>query len=97
MKGLLCHIYKHKGWSGDGLTGFSSKVDSVILIGREIPQIFEPSDSTPEVVLHRRGDYLFATPLDYGEKWYMAGGTFVYTSDSRFPTDYPIPLHDRTE
>lgn len=27
----------------------------------------------------------------------MAGGNFVYTSDSRFPATYPIPLHDRYE
>ena len=27
----------------------------------------------------------------------MFGGNFVYTSDSRFPSDYPIPVHDRFE
>ena len=27
----------------------------------------------------------------------MFGGNFVYTSDSRFPSDYPIPIHDRFE
>lgn len=27
----------------------------------------------------------------------LFGGTFIYTSDSRFPADYPIPLHDRYE
>jgi hypothetical protein len=25
------------------------------------------------------------------------GGTFIYSSDSRFPSKYPIPLHDRVE
>jgi len=29
--------------------------------------------------------------------WYMNGGNFVYTSDSRFPADYPIPVFDRVE
>lgn len=28
---------------------------------------------------------------------WMAGGTFVYSSDSRFPNQYPLSLHDRTE
>lgn len=27
----------------------------------------------------------------------MMGGNFVTTSDSRFPSDYPIPVHDRFE
>jgi hypothetical protein len=27
----------------------------------------------------------------------MAGGAFIYTSDSRFPWPYPISLHDRFE
>jgi hypothetical protein len=27
----------------------------------------------------------------------MFGGTFIYSSDSRFPSKYPIPLHDRVE
>ena len=27
----------------------------------------------------------------------MFGGNFVYTSDSRFPAAYPIPVHDRYE
>ena len=27
----------------------------------------------------------------------MFGGNFIYTSDSRFPNDYPIALHDRVE
>lgn len=27
----------------------------------------------------------------------MMGGNFVYSSDSRFPADYPLPLHDRYE
>jgi len=27
----------------------------------------------------------------------MFGGTFIHTSDSRFPKKHPIPLHDRYE
>ena len=30
-------------------------------------------------------------------KYGVAGGTFIFTSDSRFPSVYPIPLHDRQE
>lgn len=31
------------------------------------------------------------------KKWYMAGGNYVTTSDSRCTFRYPIPVHDRTE
>jgi len=27
----------------------------------------------------------------------MAGGNWIYTSDSRFPSDAPISVHDRVE
>lgn len=27
----------------------------------------------------------------------MFGGNFIYTCDSRFPSPYPIPVHDRYE
>lgn len=27
----------------------------------------------------------------------MFSGAFVYTSDSRFPNQFPIPVHDRSE
>ena len=27
----------------------------------------------------------------------MMGGNFLYTSDSRFPSDHPIAIHDRVE
>lgn len=44
--------------------------------------------------------YIHAEPVNDPNKreiGYMFGGNFIYTSDSRFPEDYPIPLHDRSE
>tara|TARA_R110000772_G_scaffold261370_2_gene379821 strand:+ start:716 stop:1066 length:351 start_codon:yes stop_codon:yes gene_type:complete len=40
-----------------------------------------------------------AVPFDIykSSKHYMAGGNFIYTSDSRFPGDAPISVHDRLE
>jgi hypothetical protein len=32
-----------------------------------------------------------------GEIGPMFGGNFIYTSDSRFPLDYPVKVHDRYE
>jgi hypothetical protein len=43
-------------------------------------------------------EHLHAEPIDppTGVGW-MAGGNFIWTSDSRFPSDYPIAVHDRQE
>ena len=46
------------------------------------------------------GSFTHAEPVKEvprGHVGYMMGGTFIYSSDSRFPSKYPIPLHDRTE
>lgn len=96
-KGLICSIYKHNGKSQDGIGNFSSRLNMVTLIGKDIAEVFEPSGRAPEVVLRKRGDYIFCSPPGFEEIWYMFGGTFIYTSDGRFPTNYPIPLHDRRE
>ena len=51
--------------------------------------------------IHGIGEYLHLEPLDGhhngGNKWYMAGGNFAYTSDSRFPSSHPLAVHDRHE
>lgn len=46
-------------------------------------------------------DYIHAEPIINRHKWYMFGGNYVKTSDSRFKDltgiRYPVPVHDRTE
>lgn len=46
-------------------------------------------------------DYIHAEPIINRYKWYMFGGNYVKTSDSRFKVltgiSYPVPVHDRTE
>ena len=111
MKGLVCSIYESKPFGNCSANGISSRVKAVILcpdyeagFGCGIPEIFEPQPETPAVVLRstRVGDYehIYAVPvelLDGGTGGWMFGGTFIYTSDSRFPVRHPIPLHDRVE
>lgn len=45
--------------------------------------------------------YVHAEPMNPGDTSSlcgpMAGGNFVYSSDSRFPSLYPVPVHDRYE
>lgn len=47
----------------------------------------------------RWGLSLRAVPYDLyvAKKWVQFGGNFIYTSDSRFPSDSPIKIFDRVE
>jgi hypothetical protein len=104
MKGLLVDILENKGIGNCSNNGISSRFKQVILVGPEIPEIFESTEETPAVRIVERnlqsGLYLTAYPVEpcpSNKNGYMMGGTFIWTSDSRFPSDYPIPLHDRME
>jgi hypothetical protein len=101
-KGLLCSVYTAKGYEQCLNGGISSRFSQVLLVGPDVPQIFEADDKTPIVLLVKRnvgGVYLHAEPIKQptGMIGPMAGGAFIYTSDSRFPSRYPISLHDRWE
>lgn len=101
-KGLLCFIYRSS--PGDcSNSGISSKANKVVLMNMTECNVFEPSEGAPPVWIReiKIGDktYYHAIPEDPDKttKWWMHGGCYIETSDSRFPFDYPIPLHDRRE
>ena len=78
------------------------KGNKIIYIGSYGP--FEPTKDAPPVVIVTRmiGNRPYYTAYIVNddmriERNRMFGGTFIYTSDSRFAADYPIPLHDRKE
>jgi hypothetical protein len=112
-KGLTCSILEPKDIGNCSNYGISSKCESVTLLGilrldgsfEQAADIFEPTELSPGVIIEERRPcgklYYSAFPCDNnGEKlpgWFMAGGCFIKTSDSRFPFDYPVPLHDRQE
>jgi hypothetical protein len=92
--------------------GLSSQHDEFLLLG--VPNGNWTADSLPDMpklklvqVVGRNGRATTmsykAVPLDYNEvtrnPWYMFGGNFVYTCDSRFTRicGYPIQIHDRKE
>lgn len=62
-------------------------------------------DKTPIVVLSAIGSHRIAVAAPPVHMKHitdrvcgpMAGGAFIYCCDSRFPSEYPIPLHDRYE
>ena len=99
-KGLLCSVYR-PGNMGDCTNGgVSSRYHALILVGKDVPGVFETEGRESVVRLIYRekwGDFI-AAPLDYGKgRHYMFGGNFLYTSDSRFPVSHPIKIHDRLE
>lgn len=64
-----------------------------------ITEVTEAGPDCPPLVLGMAGGRVHAKPMTIpGDKLGpMFGGNFIYSSDSRFPFDHPIHLHDRFE
>lgn len=108
-KGLRAEIFR---WSlGDcSRNGISSRVQTVTIVSDDPNaegQVFEPDADAPAVRVVRRkvfpgeNEYVHLVPVEAGKEWTMHGGTYVYSSDSRFfelvGVRYPVALHDRIE
>lgn len=104
MKALPLSIYKDKG--GDCSNGgISSRFNEVLLICEEgyveIDENNLPENLVKLVVRNLFGrEYKHIEPVarPKGVGW-MAGGTIVYSCDSRFRrmSEYPLSFHDRCE
>lgn len=111
MKGLICGIYQDKSIGNCSNGGISQFLTRVTLVGPGIAEIFEPTVDAPAVVLRSvsigsNDEHVYAVPLSLlpgvvpvkGEgRPSMMGGCFIFSSDGRFPSRQPIPLHDRQE
>ena len=104
IKGLRCSILLNATYGDCSNGGISSRVKNVILVGEGIPEIAHASDDYPAVVIDsvRIGakTHFFAVPKELHDQknvWTMASAAFIWSSDSRFPFEYPISLHDRVE
>jgi hypothetical protein len=99
-KGLLVDVLR-PAHAGDNTNfGVSSKHIKFVLVGDEVAGETVPTPEAPALELIRRGEYLHAEPpgsVPVGCVGYMFGGNFVWSSDTLFPNDYPIPVHDRLE
>lgn len=84
--------------------GISSERRELYILAKEKGP-FEPEDIRECVYIEWRdvcGElYIDCKPAYFKKHWYMAGGNFLYTSDSRFreitKSQYPISIHDRYE
>ena len=108
LKGLPVQFYYCKLTRKCALNGVSVNNESIILVHESISSPSEVKENEPYLVLKKRelfgSTYLHAEPyvngkpINQGEPGHlMFGGNFIYTSDSRFPNKYPIPVHDRFE
>lgn len=89
---------------GDCSNGAPSSRADTMYLACEDGWFNRPEDDTCTLRLVRRrlfgGEYLHAEPVcrkPEGSVGPMFGGNFIFSSDSRFPSDYPIPIHDRYE
>lgn len=102
MKALRVYVFRNSLNYDCTNNGISSIFDSLLLECEE-GYIDVDENNPPEnlVVLKERtfGGKTFyrLEPYNTNGKWYMMGGNFAYISDSRFPFDYPLPIHDRVE
>lgn len=84
--------------------GISAERRSLYIVSKKKGP-FEPQDIRECVYIEQRdvmgSQYIDCKPLYFPKRWYMMGGNFLYTSDSRFreitESKYPIPIHDRYE
>ncbi|NFH40732.1 hypothetical protein [Clostridium sporogenes] len=99
VKGINCSILTNKEFGDCSNNGISKTHNKLLLIGENIPKMFEVEDITKCVKLDFYKNYVRCKPIILKNKWYMNGGNFLYSCDSRFReiSQYPIPIHDRIE
>lgn len=109
--GLSVDVFRDAAFNGCDCTagGITSKVNSLVLVDEKICAPFTVREGEVYLVLEKKpiggGEiHLRAIPMvdgrrvnDDKEGVTMFGGNFIYTSDGRFPSKYPIPVHDRFE
>ena len=103
MNALPIAVYKNPSYKGCSNGGLTEKYDELLLICDdgciEIDMDNPPENLVKIVIRNLFGkEYKhiepYAKPKHLG---WMAGGAIGYTSDSRFPSEYPLQIHDRQE
>ena len=101
-KALHCNVYRNT-MSDSTNEGLSSKKDELYIVGEGSAYVDGPTNLSDidedYLVITKVHGHLRATPksLIDSKRWVMFGGNFIYTSDSRFPSNTPIKIFDRVE
>lgn len=100
--GILAYVLR--SCLGDRTNGgITAKADRVLLVLPNGGPFTASELNIPAVYVKERKELSKALNRDctivipYGEKEgdFCMGGNFLWTCDSRFPSDRPIPIHDR--
>lgn len=101
--GLDAYVYRH-GLGDCTNGGISSTRNRLCILDNDVC-VHEPEDIRECVYVDDKfmeQGYTCVKPIYHKDKWFMAGGNFLYTSDSRFrdvtgAMMHPISIHDRCE
>lgn len=101
---LTADVYRNNRLGDCTNNGISAHVHELYILSAQKGP-FEPEDIRQCVYIEWRTtgneEYINCKPAYRRKRWYMAGGNFLYTSDSGFreltKSKYPIPIHDRYE
>lgn len=101
---LMAGVYRDSRLGDCTNNGISAHASDLYILAEQKGP-FEPEDIRQCVYIEWRNccgeQYIDCKPAYFPKRWYMAGGNFLYTSDSRFreitKSKYPISIHDRYE
>ena len=101
---LMAGVYRDNKLGDCTNNGISAHASDLYILAEQKGP-FEPEDIRQCVYIEWRNccgeQYIDCKPAYFPKRWYMAGGNFLYTSDSRFreitKSKYPISIHDRYE
>ena len=106
VKGLSISVYRNaRGWDCTN-GGISSRYSELILVGEGIEgpvtvDLDNPPENLVKIVKRKlfggQEEYMHIEPYNNDGKWFMDGGNIADASDSRFPSRYPLSIHDRCE
>ncbi len=99
-KGMILSVYRSAGGVDCPLGGASAKFADILLVGPNVPEIFEEKPDRPAFVLGEISGRLHLKSADADPKgWYMHGGNFAHSCDSRVTElmPYPVMIFDRQE
>jgi hypothetical protein len=101
--GLIVSVYRNSHFSDSSNGGWSSvQCEALLVLPEGGPFKASEHGELPIIVLVDKKPYFYVTEdevevYETGGSPGMFGGNFVYHSDSRFPSRFPIPIHDRFE
>ncbi len=104
-KGMILDVYRHVRRGAFAATdctngGISATRCELLLVGEGVPEIFEETPERPAVKIGSAGGRPHLRPVDDDGVWFMFGGNFAYSCDSRLRPllgDGPVHIHDRRE